>query len=120
MSSQSPSPDPGDLDSLGPAESRRFWELIVSAGHHKAPTDFRITLECADAETAERVAAYLRVAPYQVVDVHKSDVDSDEAPFWEVVAHTGVRPLDEEYFLGLRQSIADTVRQFGCRFRSFS
>jgi hypothetical protein len=104
-----------DLESLSPDASRRFWELIVQQGYHTTPVDLVITLECSDAATAERVAAHCRAARYQPVTVNQAEPLS-----WEVVAHTGARVLDEAYFLAVRTWTADTIRQFGCRFGSFS
>jgi hypothetical protein len=120
MSPQPPSRDADDLGTLGPEESRRFWDLIVQAGHHHSPMDFRFTLECQDPTSAQRVAAHCRAADYERVDVHKGDARPDNPAFWEVVVHTGVRPLDEQYFLRLREWIGDTAKRFECRFRSFT
>ena len=104
-----------DLESFAPDASRRFWDLIVQEGHQTSPMDLVITLECGDAGTAERVASHFRTAGHGRVSVRQA-----EPLRWEVVAHTGVRLLDEDYFLRVRTWTADTIRQFGCRFGSFS
>jgi len=39
---------------------------------------------------------------------------------WEIVAHTGVRPLTEDWFFSIRQLIADAILQFRCHCRSFN
>ena len=119
MSTDHPFPDLPDVDPFG-SEDSRFWELIAQQGYAGTPMNFRVTLECQDAATADSLVAYLRTASYERVDVRQEHPDPSAAPVWQIVAHTGVRPLTHEYFFSLRRSLAETIQHFRCRFHSFT
>ena|SRR6185295_6212490 len=117
MAPEPPFPDPDEAAWYGPEHTRRSWELICRHGNHGARWIIDVRFECADASTAERLATHLQAA-FEQVELRQRE-PSTPSP-WEIVAHTGVRPLTEDWFFSIRQLIADAILHFRCHCRSFN
>ena len=82
--------------------------------------DVRVVLECRSARTAQRLASHLRASSFDTVNVHAVDPRPSKPSVWQVIGEMDTRPLTEEFFLSVRQTILQVLQEFACTFRSFS
>lgn len=105
--------EPVELTSLAPEKARHFWDLMVQRGH--TPTEFRLTLVCRLRDDANRVAERYRDRKYDPITIREAP------PYLEVVGHTRIAILTEDYVVELHAFIVSILKDCcNCGFRGLS